>query len=155
MWTSHHYPLSKIQFDDLEQRDNVATQEPDFSTKPDQFLEHIRSQVGLFPPEIKDNIHIKKSGEGAVIRIPLDEYKIMILAMSTHLPHEIISVMISSKNGIGEPQEITDQVIQKTFTPSIGSIHRLASRVAKAGDRGSQSYDETSPGDGLGRARNP
>lgn len=154
-WTSHHYPLSKIQFDDLEHCHNVTTQEPVFSTLPDRFLEHIRSQVVLLPTEIKENIHIKKSGEGAVIRIPLDEYKIMILAMSTHPPHEIYSVMIGNKNGIGEPQEITDQVINKTYMPTIGSIHRLASRMAKAGIEEAKVAMKHHQGTALGKQEIP
>ena len=108
----YHCPLSRIQFDNWDDRAKSHGREADMNTNEPEFLDYIRSQVKFLPSEVRDNINVKEVDDQAIIRIPLRDYY-LLLAMSTKIPYEIINVMIFSMNNPEEMVETTDHAIQK------------------------------------------
>ena len=119
-----HYrcPLSRIQFDNWDDRAKSQGRETDMNTDEPQFLDHIRSQVKYLPSEVRDNINVKEVDDQAIIRIPLRNYY-LLLSMSTKIPYEIINVMIFSMNNPEEMIETTDHTIQKWCKSSMSNIY--------------------------------
>ena len=128
---SHQYPLTKIQFDNLEFRERRQIRDSKISTNENEFLEYIRSQAKLLPEEIKDDIHVKHTPDAAILRMPLDDEHLLILAINPEPDHDILSIMVSQAGSNNDPIDVTEDVMNKSYKASILSIYRASLRLIK------------------------